>query len=86
MTVPKRALRPIGGWSTRAVLELCGSCLLLIVLILVMVFGFALLFGHVRFVSHVIGVLMLVVGLWLWRVILGFVISRFPEPPSRHGE
>ena len=79
-------MRPTGGWSTRIVLELCGSCLLLIVLIIVMVFGFALLFGDVQFVSHVVGVLILVTGLWLWRVILGFVIGRFPEPPSRHGE
>ena len=83
--MPKRTLRPVGGWSTLVLLELSGSCCLLMALILMMVFGLALFLTHFPSIANVVGLVTVVVGLWLWRVVLSFVISRFPAPPSDDG-
>jgi len=64
-------------------------------LILVLVFGFALLTGHTSITTHAIGLAILIVGLWLWRLVLRFLPGRrsddsgahetVPEPATREG-
>jgi hypothetical protein len=78
-------LRPVHGWTTLTVVQLSGSCLVIVCLILMLTFGFALLVAHGPITTHAIGLATLVVGLWLWRIVLRFTFNRLSGRSSKDG-